>query len=143
MPDIFHSFPIAADIEAIFDAISTPKGLDNWWTQTSSGSAALGEIFSLHFAPDYYWDAVVSGYTPLSAFELTMQTADDDWKGTQVGFHLDDKGQMTEVHFYHTGWKTDNAHYRFSNFCWAMYLRIMKRYIEWGEFVPYVNRLDV
>jgi hypothetical protein len=35
-----------------------------------------------------------------------------------------------------------NEHYRISTFCWAMYLRLMKKAIETGEVVPYAVRLD-
>ena len=37
MPDIYHDFPIAADAQRVFDAISTPAGLDEWWTKRSKG----------------------------------------------------------------------------------------------------------
>lgn len=47
------------------------------------------------------------------------------------------------VRFYHTGWPTENAHWRISCYCWAMYLRVMRRYLEHGDIVPYENRLDV
>jgi hypothetical protein len=36
-----------------------------------------------------------------------------------------------------------SEHYRISCYCWAMYLRILKRYLEHGEQVPYAKRLDV
>ena len=31
MPDIFHDFSIAAKRGAVFEAITTPGGLDEWW----------------------------------------------------------------------------------------------------------------
>jgi hypothetical protein len=46
-------------------------------------------------------------------------------------------------HFRHTGWAEPNEHFRISNHCWAMYLRILRRYLEYGEIVPYEQRLDV
>jgi hypothetical protein len=30
-----------------------------------------------------------------------------------------------------------------STYCWAMYLRILKRWLEFGEQVPYEKRLSV
>lgn len=143
MADLFHIFPINASIDKVFEAISTPGGLDKWWTKTSSGNTAIGETFHFHFEPDYNWTAVVSKYLLHQEFELTMQNSDEDWEGSKVGFRLTEKNSMTEVQFYHTGWKTDNEHYRISNFCWAMYLRILKRNLEFGEFVPYADRLNV
>lgn len=143
MADIFHYFPINASIDKVFDAISTPHGLDKWWTKSSSGKVAIGEIFHFHFEPDYNWTAVVSKCILDKEFELTMQNADDDWKGSKVGFRLTSKQHITEVQFYHTNWKEDNEHFRISNFCWAMYLRILKRNLEFGEFVEYADRLSV
>jgi hypothetical protein len=42
-----------------------------------------------------------------------------------------------------TGWPVDNEHWRISCYCWAMYLRLLRRYLEHGEIVPYERRLEV
>ena len=39
------------------------------------------------------------------------------------------------------GWLEANAHFRRSSYCWAMYLRLLQRYLEQGETVPYADRL--
>ena len=69
--------------------------------------------------------------------------SDPDWLGSRVGFRLDVKNEMTWVEFYHNGWPESNEHYRISCYCWAMYLRILKRNLEHGETVAYEKRLDV
>ncbi|MDH4472778.1 MAG: SRPBCC domain-containing protein [Fluviicola sp.] len=143
MADIFHYFPINVSIDSVFETISTPNGLDKWWAKTSSGKAAVGETFQFFFEPNYHWTAVVSKCIANNEFELTMQTSDEDWEGSKVGFRLTEKNGFTEVQFYHTNWKENNEHFRISNFCWAMYLRILKRNLEFGEFVPYADRLNV
>lgn len=79
---------------------------------------------------------------PYSEFELQLTMAHPDWLGTRVGFLLEKHSSATEIRFYHLGWPEMNDHYRISNYCWAMYLRILKRYLEHGEKVPYENRLD-
>lgn len=76
------------------------------------------------------------------AFELEMTGADDDWTGTRVGFLLEPEQGHTWVRFYHTGWREANRHYRRSSYCWAMYLRLLKRYLEHGETVAYEDRLS-
>ncbi len=53
------------------------------------------------------------------------------------------RSDITQVRFYHRGWPVETEHYRISCYCWAMYLRVMKRYLEHGEIVPYERRLDV
>lgn len=143
MADIFHSFTINNSIELVFETISTPEGLDKWWTKASSGGVAIGETFHLQFGSDYQWTAIISKYHPFTSFELMIETADKDWEGSKVGFCLTDGKGFTEVKFYHTGWNEENDHFRISNFCWAMYLRILRRNLEFDEFVPYEDRLKV
>ena len=81
--------------------------------------------------------------TPGSAFELQMTDAHPDWMHSKVGVALSEKDGVTNVRFHHTGWPEENEHYRTSCYCWAMYLRILKRFVENGERVGYDRRLEV
>ena len=56
--------------------------------------------------------------------------------------YLEGHGDQTQVRFRHVGWPAPNEHWRISNFCWAMYLRVLRRSLEYGEAVPYEGRLD-
>ena len=140
MPDIFHDFPIKASRDNVFRAVSTPTGLASWWTNRSSGEPAPGEEYELWFGPEYDWRAVVSKYVPGTEFELKMTKSDKDWQGTRVGFVMNENDGVTQVRFYHTNWPEANDHYRGSCFCWALYLRLLKRYVEHGDVVPYEDR---
>ena len=143
MADIFNHFPIQASVKKVFQAVSTPAGLDTWWTKSSSGQAEEGGKYELGFGPGYDWRAVVSRSVPDKEFELEIVSADDDWRGTRVGFFLDEDAGVTQVRFHHTGWPESNDHYRVSCYCWPMYLRLLRRQVEHGEVVPYEDRLDV
>lgn len=142
MADIFHDFPVNASLQRVFEAVSTPAGLDKWWTKRSSGEPREGAEYELWFGPEYDWRAVVSRRVPHTEFELKVTRSDQDWLGTRVGFILNERDGVTQVQFHHSGWPSANDHYRVSCFCWAMYLRLLKRYIEGGEVVPYEERLD-
>lgn len=142
MPDIYHTFPIKASVEKVFRGISTSEGIDRWWTKASLGAPQLNSIYKLSFGPGYDWSAKVTKFIDNNAFELTMTDSDKDWKGTKVGFTLSPKNNTVEVQFYHSGWPHANEHFKISCYCWAMYLRILKRYVELGEHVPYEKRLD-
>ena len=143
MPDILQDFPIAAPPARVYEAVSTPAILDEWWTIRSSGHAELGGSYTLDFGPGYLWTAQVARAEPGTAFELRLTSADADWTGTTVGFELEPNGNGTQVRFHHRGWPSANEHYRISNHCWAMYLRILRRHVEHGESVPYDERLAV
>lgn len=143
MADIFHDFPIKAGEQRVFDAVSTPAGLDEWWTRKSAGEPRKGGEYELWFGPKYDWRAKVTECVLASHFELRITRADPDWMGTRVGFRLEPRGEITLVRFYHAGWPFENEHWRISSYCWAMYLRILRRYLEFGEHVEYEQRLQV
>jgi uncharacterized protein YndB with AHSA1/START domain len=144
LPDILQALPIGAPIERVYDAITTPAGLDEWWTLRSSGEPREGAEYTLYFGPEYDWRARVTRATASSEFELEFTRADDDWRGTRLGFRLQPRDAGgTWLEFRHTGWPEANDHYRISSHCWAMYLRILRRFLEHGERVAYDRRLDV
>jgi uncharacterized protein YndB with AHSA1/START domain len=143
MLDILHDFPVFASVARVFDAVSTPAGLDRWWTLRSAGLPIEGTNWELDFGPGYLWGAMVTRSEPPKLFELKVEDAVSDWLGTHVRFELTAMGdQHTGVRFAHSGWAEETEHYRISCFCWAMYLRLMKRAVEHGEIVPYEIRLN-
>jgi hypothetical protein len=77
------------------------------------------------------------------AFELTLTRSDEDWNGSRVSMDLEPTKDGTHVRFAYQAWPDANDHYHASSYCWAMYLRLMKRHLETGEQVPYGIRLDV
>lgn len=143
MPDIYHDFPVNASGHRVFQAVSSPVGLDAWWTKNSWGTPEKGAEYKLRFGPDYDWRGRVTRAVPNKEFELEITVAHKDWVHTRVGFALSEKNGVTQVRFHHTGWPELNEHYRISSYCWAMYLRLMKRFVEIGEVTPYEKRLDV
>ncbi len=143
MADIFHSFPIQATPEVVYAGVSQPTGLDRWWTLNSSGVAQPDEIYELDFGPGYLWKGQVTRAAPGQVFEIEMTDSDSDWLATRIGFRLDAIKNGTQLHFRHTGWQEANQHYKTSCYCWAMYLRVLRRFIEFGEEVEYSERLDV
>ena len=143
MADIYQDFPIKVPAERVFQAVSTPQGLDRWWTKKSAGTPSEGAEYALWFGPECDWRAQVTKCVANRVFELQMTVADADWLGSTVGFHLEDRAGTTWVRFFHTGWPSANEHYRISCHCWALYLRVLRRYLEHGENVPYEDRLNV
>lgn len=143
MADIFHEFTVKARPEQVFQCFATTDGLDKWWTKKSSGVIRNGGDLRLYFGPQYDWHARVTRHEPPSAFELQITDAHPDWMGTRVGCELSAEGDnATRVRFHHTGWPEQNEHWRVSCFCWAMYLRILRRKLEYGETVEYERRLE-
>ncbi|HUQ81133.1 MAG TPA: SRPBCC domain-containing protein [Gemmatimonadaceae bacterium] len=146
MTDILQDFPIGVAPDRVYDAVSNPAMLDEWWTIRSTGQPVVGATYELDFGPGYLWKAEVTRAEPGAAFELRLTIADADWQGSTVGFDLTpqaDGANGTMVRFQHRGWPSANEHFRVSTHCWAMYLRLLRRHLEYGERVPYDERLSV
>ncbi len=143
MPDVLHDFPIRATPAAVFAAVSSPVGLDAWWTLGASGEARVGAVFELFFGEEYDWRATVVRCIADREFALRIDRASVDWVGTEVSFRIEEAGDVSWLRFAHTGWGAATEHYRISSFCWAMYLRVLRRWVEHGEVVPYERRLEV
>jgi uncharacterized protein YndB with AHSA1/START domain len=139
---IRQEFAIKASARRVFDAVSTPFGLDSWWTKTCTGTPSEGAEYALGFGPDYDWHSVVTQCIPDSAFEIRLTKADSDWQDSRVAFELTEKDGSTTVKFQHMGWPEPNEHYWISCLCWTRYLDLLKLYVETGETVPYEKRLD-
>lgn len=142
MPHVAFDFPIAVPSSRVFEAVSTPAGLDAWWTLRAKGTPEEGAIYELHFGEAYDWRGRVTGCAPGTAFELEITRATPDWSGTRVRFELAPQGASTRVQFRHEGWRNETKHFRTTAYCWALYLRVMRRWLEHGESVPYERRLD-
>jgi len=139
---IIHQLQINASSKEVFEGISLPSGLNQWWTKGSSGRPELGSLYDLDFG-NVQWQAQVTHMIPPQEFELTMTRSDPDWLDTIINFQLTDNPQGVSLKFTHRGWPSANDHFHISNYCWAMYLRILKRFLEHGEKVAYENRLNV
>lgn len=140
MFDIVHDLTIRAPLAKVYQGVSTPAGLDAWWTETCKGNPAPGAEFKLGFGDNYFWRASVTELKQDELFVLKMTDAAADWIDTIVRFELESGDGATVLHFSHEGWADQSPHYRRSSYCWAMYLRLLRVFCESGEITPYGSR---
>ena len=143
MADILHRFPIHASAERVFEAITSPKGLDAWWTLESQGQPTVGTSYRFYFDPQYDWHGKVTEAVPHRVIEWRFTDAEPDWTGTMLRIELEEKDGWTWVEFAHNGWADTGEHFRITSYCWAAYLRLLRLYLEEGSIAPYAERLNV
>ena len=142
MHQILHELEIKAPAGVVFDAFATSEGLDVWWTHGSSGWPEVGVEYRFYFGPDYDWRGRVRRLKPGTLIEWEITKSDRDWVGTHLAAEIEDLGDRTRLRFRHSGWAEVNTHFRQTSYTWALYLRILRRYLEQGIFVPYSARYD-
>ena len=138
--NIYHDFVINASITKIFNAISQPEHLNNWWTDRCTGTPELGAKYNFYFTEEYDWYGKVITCQPNLAFHVKMVKADEDWNPTSFGFNLEQIEEGVQVRFWHIDWPECNHHFRKSSFCWALLLNGLKNYLEKEIIVPFVER---
>lgn len=142
MNEINHDVFIYADLPEIFEAISQPDKINQWWTKRCSGEVKLSATYNFYFSNEYNWFGNVHSLEEGKAISWIMTESDEDWNNTVFGFNLvaEEKGK-TRVQFSHIGWNTSNEHFKQTSFCWAMYLYLLKKLIENQEVTLFEERI--
>ncbi len=136
---------IAASPEAVYRALTTPQGLQGWWTETCDVASKVGGHCTFRFGPhqktmqverldperEVHWLCVkahieVPGIRP------------DEWVGTRIGFHLSAHPPSgTLLDFEHIGLAPGMDCYALCVDGWRQYLASLQRYAETGQGAPF------
>ena len=112
LPDIVRSIIINADINKVWDAISTKGGLEAW-LMPNDFKAIMGYKFTFQSQPKRGWDGVVycevKELNPPKCLGFT-------WEGNNmeqyVSFDLKEVGRNTEFTLTHAGWSEEHMELR-------------------------------
>lgn len=137
---IHHDLEIKAPAQKIYEAVSAPEHLINWWPESCSGIPKTGEVYNFKFTEAYNWFGKVIRAIPNEAFHIKMTQSDADWNPTSFGFDLVSNQAKVLVKFWHIDWPDCNAHFRRSSFCWAILLQGLKNYVEKDIIIPFEER---
>ena len=138
MSDIIHNIAIKASPEAIFDAITTQKGLSSWWTEHVQAEPAEGSTATFGFnGGEIEFHMHVDKLTRSSCVCWTCSSAFPDWNGTKLRFDISVREDgVAEVDFQHTGWDPASPHSARCNTDWGRLMYFLKDYVETGADTP-------
>jgi uncharacterized protein YndB with AHSA1/START domain len=137
---IYHNVEIITSPDFLYHAITSAEGLEKWWTLHSSGIPAKGEEYNFYFSPEYDWKAKVTKCEANKLIEWTITEADEDWKDTILSFVIVEKNNKCLLRFEHQKWREADDHFRQTSYCWAMYLKCLKDFLESSVVLPYLKR---
>lgn len=137
MPDIHHLVRINSSPEAVYDAITTEKGLASWWTPKVTARPEVGSIASFHFGPSYAKEMKIVKLVPRKEVSWKCTSATEEWLHTDVHFYLRPYEKGVELFFEHNNWRSFTEMFSQCSFDWAMFLRSLKLYCETGKGKPY------
>lgn len=137
---IYHDVEIITSPDHLFHTITSAEGLEKWWPLHAVGIPAIGEEYSFYFSPEYDWRAKVIDCEANKFIEWKMIVADDDWQDTKLRFSIIERDHACILRFEHRSWGDINDHFRRTSYCWALYLRCLKDYIERSVILSYNKR---
>jgi uncharacterized protein YndB with AHSA1/START domain len=139
MVDILHRVGIkSSSPDAVYQALSTRKGLAGWWTENTQGDENIGGVLQFRFGAGGF-DMRVLELEP--AHRVLWQVVDgpEEWIGTKVSWELKQEGDHTIVLFKHEGWKEPVEFMHHCSTKWAIFLMSMKALVETGRGTPDPN----
>ncbi len=137
MPDILHTFTVAAPAEVVFEALTTQGGLSAWWTEQTTAESGLGARLIFDFGERYHNDMTVVDLEPHSRVAWHVDEAHPEWVGTVITFDLERDGDVTRLRFGHRDWRETTDFFASCNFQWGRYMESLKRYCETGAGAPW------
>ncbi|KAF0812087.1 hypothetical protein IGB42_03364 [Andreprevotia sp. IGB-42] len=147
-----QSLTIDATPAAVYAALTTPAGLQGWWTKDSDVDAAnqLGGLLQFRFGPHYKQMRVeqlepgreVRWLCTVAHLDFDHLKRQDEWVGTQVHFHLTPQGaNHTRLDFEHIGLVPAFECYDLCQGGWQHFLASLQQYAQTGQGTPHEKAL--
>jgi uncharacterized protein YndB with AHSA1/START domain len=122
--------------QKVYEALSTLEGLSHWWIVGTTGDTAVGG--TVHFRPEGGgFDMKVLESKPGEVVKWKCVGGPDEWKGTEITFRLQPKGNSAFVLFTHAGWREPVEFMHHCSTKWAVFLLSLKNWIEREEGRPH------
>jgi uncharacterized protein YndB with AHSA1/START domain len=134
---------IAADPEALFDALTDVAALSAWWVAATGSGEAGGE---LHFQMSFPEPLVVhvDEATPATVrWHVTACDFEPDWVGTRPTFTITPlDGETVELQFRHHGLTSELECIENCTNGWNHYIGSLRQYVESGQGSPRGSNAD-
>ncbi|SFB73614.1 Uncharacterized conserved protein YndB, AHSA1/START domain [Polaromonas sp. OV174] len=138
---------LSAPPAVVYQALSTPEGLRNWWTQTCDIAAAVGGQSTFRFGEHYKVMQIksllpgheVRWHCVRALINVDAFTRKDEWVGTDIVFKLTPQpGGKTRLDFEHAGLTPALECFAVCERGWNLYLGSLQSLVETGQGRPHL-----
>lgn len=148
MVDIIHRIGIRSGADKLYKALSTIKGLSNWWTEEVEGEEKIGGRIKFTFRAE---DGGMKGQMAMEvkkldpAKEVRWRCVEgpDEWIGTDVTFEWSEQDGQIIIIFGHRNWKEWVEFTAHCSMKWAIFLLSLREYVETGKGKPSPHDLKI
>jgi uncharacterized protein YndB with AHSA1/START domain len=137
MSAIKHFLIIRASPEKIYKALTTNKGVANWWTVQTEIGSKVGDANIFDFDEQYHNIMEIVDLQPNKKVEWKCLEGDKEWIGTIFTFQIEKQDDHSVLRFTHGKWREETDFFASCNYHWGYYMRSLKLYCEAGEGKPF------
>jgi len=148
MFDIIHRIGIRSSADKVYSALSTIKGLSNWWTDEVEGEEKVGGRIKFTFRSE---TGDVKGAMTMEVKKLDPQKevrwrcveGPDEWINTDVTFEWSQQDDHVIIIFGHRNWREWVEFTAHCSMKWAVFLLSLREYVETGKGKPSPHDLKI
>lgn len=143
MAIIYHQILIKASRAKIYEVLTAQDGMSLWLGPDCAVKPQVGFINEFGIGNQARYRMKVIHLQPGYSVEWKCVNQHDDWTGTQLSFHLSDKGESTCLDFKQSGFATESEAYATTNYQWAILLTLLKQLCERVEIARNGSVLNI
>lgn len=148
MANIVHRIGIKSSPKQVYNALSTIKGLSNWWTDKVEGDEKPGGRITFRFFTQSGTEIgmmimEVKELNPEKSVKWQCVDGPAEWIGTDVIFDLSQQDGQTIIIFGHRNWKEEVEFMAHCSMKWAVFLLSLREYVETGKGKPSPHDLKI
>ena len=141
MAEILHQITVNSSPKAVYEAITTPRGLSAWWTpdvevEPREGAMALFGFDNRAYVFEMHIDKLIAD----QRVEWTCRRSTaPEWQGTRISFELTPASTGTTVNFAHRGWESTHGAFALCNTDWGHLMYFLKDHVEGHGNGPFMR----
>ena len=148
MVNIIHRIGIKSSAAKVYKALSTIKGLANWWTEEVEGDEKIGGKIEFTFRSE---TGDIKGKMVMEVQELNPEKyvrwrcvdGPAEWIGTDITFELSQQDDQIIIIFGHRNWREAIEFTAHCSMKWAVFLLSLREYVETGKGKPSPHDLKI
>lgn len=133
-----------SDAPSVYKAITTPEGIQGWWTTDCDVSTEIGGKHSFRFERMLFNSMEVTKLEPFKKVQWKCVEGWNEWQGTDVIFTLsENEDRGTDLLFEHKGLTPSLKCYKMCSQGWNKTLKSLKNYVDMGRGNPHVPKTGI
>ncbi len=137
MANIKHNLVIQSSMQTVYNAISTEKGLADWWTNNTVAKPEIGFVNEFRFGPNHCKKMKIKELKAPNNVTWECIGGDPEWIGTKIVFQIDKKGEDAFLKFSHLNWNEETEYFGVCTYHWGRFLDSLKALCETGKGHPF------